>query len=135
MGEDQKCVLQRKVSTMLAGLERQLYAKLVNTPKDKIISLKFDIDLGGTHLTNSEDFRVSELLNGNPRSDYPKPEKQFLSVKELGQLLGKSEATIRRWAEREHEPLPAIKVLCKKQYTWSFDREEALEWFKLFQQS
>jgi hypothetical protein len=118
----------------LAGLEAQLYAKLKDAPEDGIITLQFDIAVGDTHLKYSEDFRASELLNSKPHLEYPRPEKQYLSVKELGQVLGKSEATIRRWAEREHEPIPTIKVLCNKQYTWSFDKDDALEWFKLFEQ-
>lgn len=62
-----------------------------------------------------------------------KAEKKFLNVKDVAELLGKSEKTIRRWAERENFPLPVIKKPNKSQNTWSFDREEVLSWFELYQ--
>lgn len=67
-------------------------------------------------------------------SDQSLSGKKFLSVKEVAQLLGKSEKTIRRWTEREAFPLPVIKKPNAKQDTWTFERQEVLNWFELYQQ-
>jgi len=60
---------------------------------------------------------------------------EVLSVKEVANLLGKSEKTIRRYVDREHHPLPAIKVFCNEQYSWAFKKSEVLDWFNLCQLS
>ena len=84
--------------------------------------------------------KMAELERSNAQIlktvELSKAEKaEVLSVKEVAELLGKSEKTIRRWADREHHPLPAIKLFCNEQYTWSFNRAEVLDWFNLFQQN
>lgn len=75
---------------------------------------------------------AEKLEARNPKQP---PDSEFLSVAEVAELLGKSVKTIRRWAGREHHPLPATKVFCNEQYTWSFNQAEVLEWFNLHRQS
>ena len=67
------------------------------------------------------------LLNSNA--------DEYLNFESVAKLLGKSEKTIRRWADREHEPLPSIKIFRNKQFTWSFRKSEVLDWVNQYQRS
>lgn len=75
---------------------------------------------------------LDSLNNKNNTTASAPQEKKFISVKEVAELLGRSEKTIRRWTEREHFPLPVIKKICEKQSTWVFDKDEVLSWFNEF---
>jgi predicted DNA-binding transcriptional regulator AlpA len=80
----------------------------------------------------AENEKLSELVSSNSSGGASAAE--ILSVAQVASLLGKSEKTIRRWAKREHDSLPSIKVLQNEQYSWSFNRVDVLEWFNLHRQ-
>ena len=100
----------------------------------KAINDKLELLLANQEAANLR-FENKTLLDRDLKGEEKQDERALLSVKEVAALLGKSEKTVRRWTEREHHPLPVIKIPCHKQNTWSFQKSEVLEWFNLFQRN
>jgi predicted DNA-binding transcriptional regulator AlpA len=121
-------------------LERGIVIMLPSAPKIDPIQEKLDFILANQEALKSI-YQVETSKSAGLESKQGSTNERCgdevapLSVKEVATLLGKSEKTIRRWTEREHHPLPVIKVPCHKQNTWNFQKSEVLEWFNLFQRN
>jgi hypothetical protein len=102
-----------------------------------IAKAKDEIALRRPQLSQEDKDLLISLKEQSKRLVQSKPiaDDTPMGVKETAALLGKNEKTIRRWTEREHHPLPVVKILQNSQYTWCFNRDEVIEWFNLSQQN